>query len=353
MIVPVMDGVTAKQIETARLSTRVLFTGPADGQPVLFFHGNNSSATWWETTMLALPDGFRGIAPDQRGFGDADIDKKIDATRGMGDFVDDGLALLDALGIERCHLVGNSLGGVVVWATMLRAADRWLSVTQVGPGSPYGFGGTKGLAGVPVYDDFAGSGSGLTNPEFIKLMAAGDMGMESRFSPRNVLRALVFMPNVIPPNEDALVASLLSTHLGEQDMPGDFVPTANWPGIAPGLFGANNSLSPKYVMDVDGLFALDPKPKVLWVRGAHDLAVSDSAFSDPANLGKLGLLPGWPGEEAYPAQPMLGQTRAVLEKYAARGGAFEEVVLENAAHVPFIDQPEKFNAVFHKHLLDN
>ena len=39
MSIPVLDGVTSKTITTGRLATRVLFTGPDDGIPVLFIHG--------------------------------------------------------------------------------------------------------------------------------------------------------------------------------------------------------------------------------------------------------------------------------------------------------------------------
>jgi len=47
---------------------------------------------------------------------------------------------------------------------------------------------------------------------------------------------------------------------------------------------------------------------------------------------------------------MLGQTRAVLEKYAAAGGSYKEVVIEDAGHVPSIEKPEEFNEVFPAHL---
>ena len=115
MNVPTLDGVRSETITTERLTTRVLFTGPSDGVPVLFLHGNASSATWWEETMVALPSGYLGIALDQRGFGDADIEKKVDATRGPADWADDAVALLDHLGITKAHIVGSSLGGCVVW----------------------------------------------------------------------------------------------------------------------------------------------------------------------------------------------------------------------------------------------
>src|SRR3970282_2032578 len=123
--------------------------------------------------MLKLPAGFRGVAPDLRGYGDTE-DKLIDATRGAGDFVDDLLALMDALQAEKAHLIGHSMGGTLVMNLIAAASDRVLSVTWVNPGSPYGFGGSKGLDGKPCYDDFAGSGGGVVNPEFPKLMASGD-----------------------------------------------------------------------------------------------------------------------------------------------------------------------------------
>lgn len=352
-MVPTLEGISSKQITTERITTRVLFSGPEDGIPVLFLHGNVTSATWWEETMLALPEKFRGIAPDQRGFGEADPEKKIDATRGMGDLVDDVLALLDHLGIDSTHLVGNSLGGMVVWDLMKTAPERILSATQVAPGSPYGFGATRDVDGAPTTADFAGSGGGLTNPELIKRMMAGDRSLESDFSPLNAIRMLLVKPPLVLDREEALLSSLLSTHLGEQDVPGDFEQSVNWPHVAPGKWGAGNATSPKYQKDVEKLFSIDPKPAVLWVRGSHDLVVSNTAASDPGLLGRMGLLPGWPGEESYPPQPMVDQTRSVLEKYEQAGGSHQEVVIEETGHVPFLEKPEAFNRVFHEHLAIN
>ena len=124
MSVPTLEGVTARMITTDRITTRVLFSGPEDGVPVLFLHGNLTSATWWEETMIALPPGYRGITPDQRGFGHADAEKKIDATRGLGDLADDAAALLDHLGIAKAHMVGNSLGGLLALKFALTFPER-------------------------------------------------------------------------------------------------------------------------------------------------------------------------------------------------------------------------------------
>ena len=350
MTVPTLPGIEARTVATDRLTTRVLFAGDPSGTPVLFIHGNLSSATWWETTMLALPDGFHGIAPDQRGYGGADPDAKIDATRGMGDLSDDAAALLDTLGIDRAIVVGSSLGGNVVWRMIGDHAHRISQVIQVDPGSPYGYGATKGDAGEPVTDDFAGSGAGLVNPEMAERLRNGDTGSDSPFSPRNVFRTLIVKAGHIDDNEDAYVAAMLSTHFGPQDYPGDAVPSPNWPFAAPGVFGPNNALSPKYVTAHEAALAADPKPHVTWIRGAQSAIITDGGPLDPGTWGPSGVLPGFPGVDAYPPQPMVSQTRAWLELYRERGGSYEEVVLPDGGHVPYLDDPEDFQGVFNAHL---
>ena len=350
MNIPTLEGIMPKKISTTRITTRVLFSGPEDGIPVLFLHGNVSSATWWEGTMIALPGKFRGISPDQRGFGDADPDKKIDATNGMGDLADDATALLDYLEIDKAHIVGNSLGGMVVWRLMADHPERFLSVILVDTGSPYGFGCTKDLDGTPCFDDFAGSGGGLTNPELSKRILEGDRTLESQFSPRAAIRMLLVKPPFIPPREEDLVSSLIASHIGERDVPGDFVESPNWPFTGPGKWGATNATSPKYAVDISKIIQSEPKHPVLWIRGEDDMVVSDTAASDPGFLGMAGLIPDYPGPEVFPPQPMVSQTRAVLEKYTDAGGSYREVVIEDAGHVPFIEKPEEFNIAFHNHL---
>ena len=96
------------------------------------------------------------------------------------------------------------------------------------------------------------------------------------------------------------------------------------------MWGPANALSPKYTGDVSRLWRIDPKPPVLWVRGDSDQIVSDTSLFDLGTLGALGAVPGYPGTDVYPSQPMVGQTRAVLEKYKAAGGEYSELVLETS-----------------------
>jgi pimeloyl-ACP methyl ester carboxylesterase len=351
MPIPILDGITAQQITTPRLTTRVLFSGQDDGIPVLFIHGNASSATYWEETMLALPPGYRGIAPDQRGYGDADRDVKIDATRGMGDLADDAFALLDTLEIDKAHIVGHSLGGAVIWQMLVDAPERILTVTVAAPGSPYGFGGTKDVDGTPTWDDFAGSGGGVVNQQFTQAMAAGDRSTDNpQASPRIVMNNFYWKPPFKAAREEELLSSLISEHVGEREYPGDFAVSANWPGVAPGVWGPANALSPKYTGDVSRLWRIDPKPPILWVRGDSDQIVSDTSLFDLGTLGALGAIPDYPGTDVYPSQPMVSQTRAVLEKYKAAGGDYTELVLENVGHTPYLEAPDAFNSAFHEQL---
>lgn len=349
MPIPTMPGITAQTHTTPRLTTRVLFSGPADGIPVLFIHGNASSATFWEETMLALPAGYRAIAPDQRGYGDADRAAKVDATRGLGDLADDAFALMDSLGIDRFHVVGHSLGGAVVWRMIMDQPARLLTVTLAAPGSPYGFGGTKDLEGTLSSPNGEGSGGGIVNAEFTQKMAADDRSADSPQSPRNIMLNYYFKPPFKPAREEELLASLNSEHIGPDGYPGDFEPSALWPFAKPGKLGPANALSPIYAGDVSRAWTVTPKPPILWVRGEHDQIVSDASLFDMATYGILGVIPGYPGQDVFPQQPMVGQTRAVLEKYAANGGTYRELVLD-AGHTPYLEKPEEFNAAFHQHL---
>jgi pimeloyl-ACP methyl ester carboxylesterase len=115
--------------------------------------------------------------------------------------------------------------------------------------------------------------------------------------------------------------------------------------MAPGDKGVNNAISPKYC-DISSFATKGLKLPVLWVRGDSDLIVSDTSFVDVNNLGKLGFIPGWPGEATNPPQPMIKQIRAVLDEYKKNGGTYKEVVFEECGHSAHIEYPEKFSELF-------
>jgi pimeloyl-ACP methyl ester carboxylesterase len=72
-VAQLQPGIQAQLIPTRRIRMNMLTReGSGDGQPVLLVHGNVSSALFYQETLLALPTGFRGLAPDLRGFGDTE-----------------------------------------------------------------------------------------------------------------------------------------------------------------------------------------------------------------------------------------------------------------------------------------
>lgn len=346
-----LPGVSSRFIDTPRLRIHALFSGPEDGEAVIFIHGNASSSAFWEEIMVSLPKGYRAIAPDLRGYGDTE-DKLIDATRGLKDWAEDIIALASALHIGRYHLVGHSLGGMLLYTLAGMAGPAVKSLTLVAPGSPYGFGGTKGVDGEPCFPDFAGSGGGLVNPEFARLMGEGNREADNpQASPRVVMNSFYWKPPFRPAREEDLLSSLLSEKVGPDKYPGDSVASPNWPNLGPGIHGPLNAASPKYLGDsVKRFLALKEKPPVLWVHGSDDQIVGDFSLFDIGTLGKLGAVPGWPGEEIFPPQPMVGQTRAFLESYAAQGGGYHEMVFQGCGHTPYVEKPAEFSAALLGHL---
>jgi pimeloyl-ACP methyl ester carboxylesterase len=345
-----LPGVNAQRVPTGRLTVAVLSVTGRTGPAVLFVHGNVSSSLFWQPVMLAMPGQYRPLAIDLRGFGDTDPEP-VDATRGLRDYADDLAAVIDALGLAAVHLVGWSMGGGVVLQYLVDrpGAHRVTSLTLVDPVSPFGFGGTRGIDGTLCDPAGAGSGGGTANPDFIARLAAGDRTDESALSPRQVLLAHYVKPPHVPEQLDIFVESMLSTRIGDDHYPGTSRTVDAWPGVAPGDRGVLNTMAPIHFRIAD-LSTVTPKPPVLWLRGADDVIVSDTSLYDLAYLGSIDAVPGWPGAQAWPPQPMLAQTRAVLDGYAAAGGRYREVVIDDAGHGPHLDQPQRFLAELHGHL---
>ena len=350
-----LPGIAATAVPTARLTQQVLHAEGVDpsggGDAVLFVHGNVSSAAFWQPQLLTLDPSWRPLAVDLRGFGGTDP-LPVDAGRGVRDWADDLGALIDALGLERVHLVGWSMGAGVVLQRLLDDPARVASVALVAPVSPYGFGGTVGHDGQRVHPEGTGSGGGAANPDCVAALAAGDTSADSPASPRSVLRGFYVAPGSLPIDpqlEDVFVGSMLTTRTGADHYPGDAVATSDWPGTAPGERGVLNTMAPT-VLDLSGITELPVRPPVLWVRGDADAIVSDTSVFDLAHLGSLGAIPGWPGDAVFPAQPMVTQTRSVLDRYAASGGSYREVLLPGVGHSPHVERPQEFAVALLEHL---
>lgn len=95
------------------------------GPPLLLIHGSGPGVSAWANWRLNLPalaERFRVVAPDMVGFGFTDRPAGI--SYGMDTWVRHAVGVLDALGIERAHVVGNSFGGALAIALAARHPDR-------------------------------------------------------------------------------------------------------------------------------------------------------------------------------------------------------------------------------------
>jgi len=109
---------------------RVLRGGPerGDAQPLVFLHGAGGH-TGWMAFLEELSPRFAVYAPEHPGFGQSDDPPWLD---GVGDLAYFYLDFLKALGLERVHLMGTSLGGWIAAEMAVRDTARLASLTLVG-----------------------------------------------------------------------------------------------------------------------------------------------------------------------------------------------------------------------------
>jgi pimeloyl-ACP methyl ester carboxylesterase len=106
-----------------------------EGPPVLLLHGWPQDAWCWRHVIPLLADRYRLIAPDLRGFGQTNAPEG-GSYNGLT-IGADAIALLDALGIERCHLIGHDWGGFGAFASAIAAPARIASMVVLNTSPPW------------------------------------------------------------------------------------------------------------------------------------------------------------------------------------------------------------------------
>lgn len=121
------------------------------GFPTLFIHGSGPGVSaWanWRLVMAPLAQRMRVIAPDMAGFGFSE--RRDDIRYGLDAWVGQAVGLLDALGLERADVVGNSFGGALALALAIRHPQRVRRLVLMGSvGVPFEI--TAGLDAVWGY----------------------------------------------------------------------------------------------------------------------------------------------------------------------------------------------------------
>jgi pimeloyl-ACP methyl ester carboxylesterase len=118
------------------LTFDVAVGGPEGGRPVVLLHGFPQDSSSWDRVVPFLHEaGCRTYRPDQRGYSPGASPEPVPAYE-MSHLVGDVVALLDAAGIDRVHLVGHDWGGGVAWAVAGASPGRVATLTVLSTPHP-------------------------------------------------------------------------------------------------------------------------------------------------------------------------------------------------------------------------
>jgi len=120
-------GMVQKSVVAVGLTWPYLQGGKADGEALVLVHGFGGDKDNWSFYAPYVKDHYRVIAPDLPGFGENTRAAGLDYSGAAQ--AERLAAFLDALGIETCHLGGNSMGGLIALHFALKYPQRLRSLT--------------------------------------------------------------------------------------------------------------------------------------------------------------------------------------------------------------------------------
>lgn len=190
-----------------------------EGPIVVWLHGSGPGASGYSNFKGNYPvfeqAGYRNIIVDLPGFGRSD--KPADAQYHLDFFITHLHALLDSLGIDRCTLLGNSLGGAIALGTALAHPERVEKLILLAPG---------GVEERETYFKMKGI------QRMVETFAAGPMGIEQMrhvmqlqvFDSSNLTEAILAERAAVAPSQPANLFSTMlvpnmTERLGELNCP--------------------------------------------------------------------------------------------------------------------------------------
>ncbi|MCQ4326701.1 2-hydroxy-6-oxo-2,4-heptadienoate hydrolase [Stutzerimonas stutzeri] len=213
------------------------------GFPLLLIHGSGPGVTAWANWRGIIPQLARTrrvIAPDMLGFGYSE--RPADSKYGQARWVEHAIGVLDALGIERADIVGNSFGGGLALALAIRHPQRVRRLVLMGSvgvsfpltaGLEAAWGYTPSLANMRALLDLFAHDRNLVNDELAELRYQASIrpgfqesfaamfppprqnGIEDLASSETDIRALPHEALVIHGREDRIIPLAASLRLAE------------------------------------------------------------------------------------------------------------------------------------------
>lgn len=168
------------------------------GDPIILLHAGIADRRMWDAQFTALADHYRVVRFDARGFGRSAFGAGPFSYRG------DVIAILDALGIDRAHLIGVSFGGSTALDVALDFPDRVRSLI-IGASSPRGLVANSNLE--PLWE------------EIDRLVAAGQIDEANELEIRMWVDGPIRAADAVDPALRALVLEMNRPTLAAPEQP--------------------------------------------------------------------------------------------------------------------------------------
>ncbi|MCP1196038.1 4-carboxymuconolactone decarboxylase [Acetobacter senegalensis] len=121
-------------IKTPDLNVNVRIDGPPGAPVLLLLHSLGTSSEIWDGLISSLSRSYRVVRPDMRGHGLTNVSPGPYTIEGLAR---DAFAVMDALSIERAHVAGVSIGGLIAQGMALSNSERILSMTLIDTASVF------------------------------------------------------------------------------------------------------------------------------------------------------------------------------------------------------------------------
>jgi 3-oxoadipate enol-lactonase len=237
--------------------------GDPDAEPVLFLHGLGTDNLGWIRQRRTFGGRYRCVAVDNRGSGRSD---KPEGPYDLGMLTADTIAVLDDLDIERAHVIGASMGGIIAQVMGVAHPERIISLTLA----------CTACTRHRWREEMLGEWVDLIETEGMREFAVRNL--QWIFGPRSLRRlwpvAKILGPMLLRAPEHAFLAQLTALLTADDQTASEDLAHVTAPTLV--VTGSQDLLTP--IADAEEIAALIPGSELVIIRGAaHGFMLENAA----------------------------------------------------------------------------